>query len=202
MLWKYSSATFHLLPRKKISGSLFEGFGTVERVNLILDRDTGRSRGFAFVGMPHEDEARAAIEALAGSELQGRALVGQPGAPARAAAEAQRLVGREFRSWKAAALGAGDMTRSELVARVADKVRLTNRQADGVVQLFMACVGEALRNGDKVELRGFGSFRTRNRKARRGRNPRTGEVVQVPAKRVPIFRVGQELRAKVRDAGS
>ena len=54
---------------------LFEGFGTVERVNLILDRDTGRSRGFAFVGMPHEDEARAAIEALAGSELQGRALV-------------------------------------------------------------------------------------------------------------------------------
>ena len=94
------------------------------------------------------------------------------------------------------------MTRSELVARVADKVRLTNRQADGVVQLFMACVAEALRNGDKVELRGFGSFRTRNRKARRGRNPRTGEVVQVPAKRVPIFRVGQELRAKVRDAGS
>ena len=54
---------------------LFEGFGTVERVNLILDRDTGRSRGFGFVGMPHEDEARAAIEALAGSELQGRALV-------------------------------------------------------------------------------------------------------------------------------
>jgi len=54
---------------------LFEGFGTVERVNLILDRETGRSRGFAFVGMPNEDEARAAIEALAGSELQGRALV-------------------------------------------------------------------------------------------------------------------------------
>ena len=54
---------------------LFEGFGTVERVNLILDRDTGRSRGFGFVGMPNGDEARAAIEALAGSELQGRALV-------------------------------------------------------------------------------------------------------------------------------
>ena len=53
---------------------LFEGFGTVERVTLILDRDTGRSRGFVFVGMPHEDEARAAIEALDGSELQGRGL--------------------------------------------------------------------------------------------------------------------------------
>jgi len=94
------------------------------------------------------------------------------------------------------------MTRSELVARVADKARLTNRHADDVVQLFMACVAEALRNGDKVELRGFGSFVTRSRRARRGRNPRTGEAVQVPAKRVPIFRVGQELREKVRNAGS
>ncbi|MDE0206891.1 MAG: integration host factor subunit beta [Candidatus Tectomicrobia bacterium] len=67
---------------------------------------------------------------------------------------------------------------------------------------FHGVLGEALRNGDKVELRSFGSFIARSRRAQRGRNPRTGEVVQVPARRVPIFRVGQELRAKVRDAGS
>ena len=79
------------------------------------------------------------------------------------------------------------MTKAELAARVADKVHLTNRQAEAVVGIFLASITEALREGDKVELRGFGSFRRRSREARQGRNPRTGDTVPVPAKQVPIL---------------
>ena len=89
------------------------------------------------------------------------------------------------------------MTKAELTARVTDKVHLTNRQAEAVVGIFLACITEALREGDKVELRGFGSFRTRSRGARQGRNPRTGDAVQVPAKKLPFFRAGEDLREKV-----
>ena len=80
------------------------------------------------------------------------------------------------------------MTKAELAARVADKVHLTNRQSEAVINIVLRCIAEALREGDKVELRGFGSFRTRSRNARQGRNPRTGEAVQVPSKRVPFFK--------------
>ena len=90
------------------------------------------------------------------------------------------------------------MTKAELAARVADKVHLTNRQAETVIGIFLACITEALREGGKVELRGFGSFRTRSHNARQGRNPRTGDAVQVPAKKLPFFRVGEDLREKVR----
>ena len=90
------------------------------------------------------------------------------------------------------------MTRRELTERVADKVPLTKRQAEVAVGIVFNCIAEALREGDKVELRGFGSFRARSREARQGRNPRTGEVVQVPSKKAPFFRAGKELRKKVR----
>ena len=84
------------------------------------------------------------------------------------------------------------MTKAELAARVADKVHLTNRQAETVIGIFLASIAEALREGDKVELRGFGSFRTRSR------NPRTGDTVQVPARRrAPFFRPGEDFRKKV-----
>ena len=89
------------------------------------------------------------------------------------------------------------MTKAELAARVADKVHLTRRQTEAVVGIFLECITEALREGDKVELRGFGSFRARSRNARQGRNPRTGDAVQVPAKKVPFFKAGKELREKV-----
>ena len=89
------------------------------------------------------------------------------------------------------------MTKAELAARVADKVNLTDRQAEAIINILLRCVGEALREGDKVELRGFGSFRTRNRNARKGRNPRTGEVVHVPAKKAPLFRPGKDLQEEV-----
>ena len=89
------------------------------------------------------------------------------------------------------------MTKAELAARVADKIHLTNRQAEAIVNILFTCITEALREGDKVELRGFGSFRTRSRDARQGRNPRTGDVVQVSAKKAPFFRPGEDLRKKV-----
>ena len=89
------------------------------------------------------------------------------------------------------------MTKAELAARVADRVDLTNRQSEAIVNILFRCITEALREGDKVELRGFGSFRARSRDARQGRNPRTGEVVQVPARKAPFFKAGKELREKV-----
>ena len=89
------------------------------------------------------------------------------------------------------------MKKAELAARVADKVHLTNRQSEAIVNILFRCITEALREGDKVELRGFGSFRARNRNARQGRNPRTGEAVEVPPKRVPFFRAGKDLQEKL-----
>ena len=94
------------------------------------------------------------------------------------------------------------MTKAELAARVTDKVCLTNRQAEAIINILFTCITEALREGDKVELRGFGSFRTRSRKARQGRNPRTGDVVQVAARKAPFFRPGEDLRKKVASAES
>ena len=90
------------------------------------------------------------------------------------------------------------MTKTDLAARVADRVHLTKRQTEAIVSVLLACVTEALRQGDKVELRGFGSFRSRSRPARQGRNPRTGDAIQVPGKKVPFFKAGKALREKVR----
>jgi integration host factor subunit beta len=89
------------------------------------------------------------------------------------------------------------MTKAELVEKVADKIQLTKKQAETVVNILLNSITEALSEGDKVELRGFGSFRIRNRNPREGRNPKTGDTVQIPAKRVPFFKAGKELRDMV-----
>ena len=89
------------------------------------------------------------------------------------------------------------MTKAELVERVADKVQLTKKQTEAVVNMVLHYITEALSEGDKVELRGFGSFRIRKRNPREGRNPKTGDTVQIPAKRVPFFKAGKELREMV-----
>jgi integration host factor subunit beta len=89
------------------------------------------------------------------------------------------------------------MTKAELVDMIAVRLQLTKRQTDIIVDLFLQCITEALQAGDKVELRGFGSFRLRARQARAGRNPKTGAVVQIPAKQVPFFTAGKALRALV-----
>ena len=91
----------------------------------------------------------------------------------------------------------GSVTKRELAERVAGRAGLTKREADVIIGIVLASIAEALRNGDKVELRGFGSFRASSRGARQGYNPRTGAVVWVSAKRVPVFKAGKELRERV-----
>ena len=86
------------------------------------------------------------------------------------------------------------MTKADLVADVAKTNGLTRTDAEVVVQTVLDSIVEALNSGEKVELRGFGSFRHRQRSPRRGRNPKTGEIVQVPAKRVAYFRLGKGLK--------
>ena len=89
------------------------------------------------------------------------------------------------------------MTKAELAGRVADKIHLTKKQTEAIVSILFTSITDALKEGDKVELRGFGSFRIRNRNARAGRNPKTGDAVQIPPKKVPFFKAGKEFREAV-----
>jgi len=86
------------------------------------------------------------------------------------------------------------MTKAELVEEVAKESDLTKKDAEVVVQTVLDSITVALQRGDGVELRGFGSFRIRSRSPRQGRNPKTGSNVSVPAKKVPHFKPGKELR--------
>ncbi len=90
------------------------------------------------------------------------------------------------------------MTKAELIEEVAGKVKdLTKRQTEIIINAILDGIKETLARGDKIEIRGFGSFRLRNRRTREGRNPKTGTTVQVPAKRVPFFKAGKELKELV-----
>lgn len=89
------------------------------------------------------------------------------------------------------------MTKAELVEKISEKIDLTKKQTELVVNTILDSITNALANGNKVELRGFGSFRVRHRKLREGRNPKSGKKVQVPPKRVPFFKAGKELREMV-----
>ena len=91
----------------------------------------------------------------------------------------------------------GRLTRAELVEQVAEAADLTKKDADVVLETVLGNIVEALRRGEKVELRGFGSFRLRHRDARRGRNPNSGARVDVPPKLVPYFRPGKDLKALI-----
>lgn len=87
------------------------------------------------------------------------------------------------------------MTKAELIEKVAAQYTvLTKRQTEILVNTFFDSIKEALAKGDKIEIRGFGSFRIRHRRMREGRNPKTGTLVTVPAKRVPFFKAGKELK--------
>jgi integration host factor subunit beta len=86
------------------------------------------------------------------------------------------------------------MTKAELVEEVSEKTGLPKKQAEIVVNTVFESIVETLKTGEKIELRGFGSFRIRQRDSRMGRNPKTGERVDVPAKRIPYFKPGKELR--------
>ncbi len=89
------------------------------------------------------------------------------------------------------------MTKAELVAQIAIQLSLTKTQTERIVDMFFSSIVDALQRGDKVELRGFGSFRARHRPPRVGRNPKSGDAVSIPAKRVPFFKAGKELRERV-----
>lgn len=86
------------------------------------------------------------------------------------------------------------MTKSDLTDRVAALGELTRRDSEVIVETLFEAIVQALKAGDKVEVRGFGSFRTRERNSRTGRNPKTGVSVAVPAKTVPFFKSSKELR--------
>ncbi|MGN6183158.1 MAG: integration host factor subunit beta [Thermoanaerobaculia bacterium] len=88
----------------------------------------------------------------------------------------------------------GVMTKAELVDEVARVVQLTKKQAETIVNIVFDSIVDSLRAGQKIELRGFGSFRLRSRKSRTGRNPKTGEKVEVPSKKIPYFKPGKELK--------
>lgn len=89
------------------------------------------------------------------------------------------------------------LTKADLVEEVARVTQLTKKQAEAIVNLVFQTIVETLRSGRKIELRGFGSFRIRNRGARLGRNPKTGERVEVPPKRIPYFKPGKELKEQL-----
>jgi integration host factor subunit beta len=86
------------------------------------------------------------------------------------------------------------MTKADLVEEVAKAVDVPKKDAERIVKTVFESVTKALHRGEKIELRGFGSFRLRERKARIGRNPKTGETVSVPSKKVPYFKAGKELK--------
>lgn len=86
------------------------------------------------------------------------------------------------------------MTKAELVEEVASQSELTKKDAEVIVQTVLDSITQSLQRGEKIELRGFGSFRIRRRSARQGRNPKTGTGVVVPAKKVPYFKPGKELK--------
>ncbi len=86
------------------------------------------------------------------------------------------------------------MTKAELVEEVAKSTQLTKKHAEIIVNTVFESIVDTLKAGEKIELRGFGSFRIRHRGPRVGRNPKTGAKVDVPAKRIPYFKPGKDLR--------
>jgi integration host factor subunit beta len=90
------------------------------------------------------------------------------------------------------------MIKSELIQRISQKnPHLYQRDVERIINTVFDKIVEALGNGDRVELRGFGAFSVKERQSRDGRNPRTGAAVQVEAKRVPFFKTGKELRERL-----
>ena len=86
------------------------------------------------------------------------------------------------------------MTKAELVEEVSRVSDLTKKHSEVIVDTVFESIIDALKRGEKIELRGFGSFRLRKREPRKGRNPKTGDKVDVPPKRVPYFKPGKELK--------
>ena len=95
----------------------------------------------------------------------------------------------------------GTTTKADLVEQVAHATDLTKKQAEIIVDSVFDGIIASLRSGEKIELRGFGSFRLRQREPRKGRNPKTGDKVDVPPKKVPYFKPGKELKDLINRTG-
>ncbi|HPF33906.1 MAG TPA: HU family DNA-binding protein [Candidatus Krumholzibacteria bacterium] len=89
------------------------------------------------------------------------------------------------------------MTKAELVERIADRTGVSKKDTGIIVNMILENISVALTDGDKVELRGFGSFKVKSRRSRTARNPRTGDSVAVPAKQVPYFKASNELKGRL-----
>ncbi len=89
------------------------------------------------------------------------------------------------------------MTKAELVEIISQQTGVSKKDTGVIVNMIMENIGQALVSGDKVELRGFGSFKVKTRRARLARNPRTGASVDVPSKRVPYFKSSNELKGRL-----
>ena len=89
------------------------------------------------------------------------------------------------------------MTKDELVEMISEQTGVSKKDTGMIVNQIMENISKAMVSGDKVELRGFGSFKVKTRRARQARNPRTGASVQVPAKRVPFFKSSNELKGRL-----
>jgi integration host factor beta subunit len=94
------------------------------------------------------------------------------------------------------------MKKSDLVDLVAQRQNLPKPQVEATIDSFLDAVAEGLSRGERVDFRGFGAFTVRESAARSGRNPRTGETIQIAARRTPTFKVGKELRDRVNNNGS
>jgi nucleoid DNA-binding protein len=90
------------------------------------------------------------------------------------------------------------MTKKDIVLKISDDTNLKQIEVKKVVQKTLDCILEALARGEKIELRNFGVFKVKQRKSRTGRNPRTGQVVPVPPRKVVVFKPGLEMKAKIR----
>lgn len=90
------------------------------------------------------------------------------------------------------------MTKSELISRIAERFSyLTRKDAEIIIDTIFDTMVEALARNDRIEIRGFGSFKVKQRGDREGRNPKTGETVRIPPKRMPFFKVGKELYQRI-----
>src|ERR1700691_2729273 len=92
------------------------------------------------------------------------------------------------------------MTKADLVEEVIKTTELPRKESETVVETIFESIIQALQTGDKIEIRGFGSFRTRQRRGRIGRNPKTGAKVEVPPKKIPFFKPSKELKDFVNSA--
>ena len=92
------------------------------------------------------------------------------------------------------------MTKSDLIDHLCEAEKMPKGRAELLINAIFDCMEASLRRGERIEIRGFGSFEIRNYKAYEGRNPRTGDPVEVQPKRLPFFKVGKELKERVNEA--